>query len=369
MHLITSKAYEYKSCDFVTDSTERLHEEHVPTILLWQRPFGKRGYGPQPNAHCGCKYTYDRSQVTLSDAVVIYCRDADKKNLPPDFPNRTVSQLYIWWCREPPTHVLTYPLDMNYRRGFFNWTMTYRRDSDVSTPWDFTENVKSSLKKCNVTLAEIISKKNKTAIAIVGNCGSKRAPSATQRLKIIKKMQQLMAIDGFGRCFKRRISDEDYSKNVESYKFYLSFENSYHCKDYITEKFWAKPMRRGLVPVVWGASAEDYEAAAPKFSYILAEAFNSTEDLVKYLLYLDKNDTAYSEYLKWRSPENLRNVTFSEIKPPLSSDFSNLCVLCRRLLRRQKEQYITPSIVKSVKEFFFDSYDKACLNGPGKYGT
>lgn len=179
-------------------------------------------------------------------------------------------------------------------------------------------------------------------------------------------MQQLMPIDGYGRCFRKRISNEDYSKIIDSYKFFLSFENSYHCKDYITEKFWVKPIQRGLVPVVWGSSGEDYEAVAPKSSYILAEAFNSTEELVKYLLYLDKNDTAYLEYLKWRSPENLGKVNFNQIKPPLSADFSNLCVLCQRLLQRQTQQTHSSAQVNSIKEYFLDSNEKACFDGPGK---
>lgn len=175
-------------------------------------------------------------------------------------------------------------------------------------------------------------------------------------------MQQLMTLDGYGRCLKGKISNEDYSNIIESYKFYLSFENSYHCKDYISEKFWAKPMRRGLVPVVWGASRDDYEAVAPRTSYILAEDFNSTEDLVKYLQYLDKNDTAYAEYFQWRSPENLRDVIVDEIEPPLGSDFSNMCVLCRRLLLRQKKANHSPSMVESVKTYFLDSNDKVCLS-------
>lgn len=74
--------------NYVSDPTKQKHDDRIPTILLWQRPFGKPGYGPRPDVHCGCKYTYDRHQAFVSDAVVIYCPDADKNNLAPDFPNR-----------------------------------------------------------------------------------------------------------------------------------------------------------------------------------------------------------------------------------------------------------------------------------------
>lgn len=173
-----------------------------------------------------------------------------------------------------------------------------------------------------------------------------------------------MPIDGYGRCFHNRV--QDISGILKFYKFYLAFENSYHCKDYISEKFWAKPIRFGLVPIVWGAAAEDYEALAPRHSYILAERFNDTDELVKYLLYLDKNDTAYLEYFNWRSPLNLANVTSAELVPPMYREFGNLCVLCRRLIERDKTHNKSTSEVKSVTQFFMESNEKICLHQSDK---
>jgi len=43
------------------------------------------------------------------------------------------------------------------------------------------------------------------------------------------------------------------------------------------------------------------EAVAPPNSYIHAEKFETPEELVGYLDYLDSNDTAYMEYHQWRS--------------------------------------------------------------------
>ena len=43
---------------------------------------------------------------------------------------------------------------------------------------------------------------------------------------------------------------------ISTYKFYLAFENSIHCTDYISEKFWRNSLKTGAVPVVFGPHKE-----------------------------------------------------------------------------------------------------------------
>ena len=45
--------------------------------------------------------------------------------------------------------------------------------------------------------------------------------------------------------------------NAKKYKFYLAFENSYHCNDYISEKFWRNSLGQGAVPIVYGPHPDD----------------------------------------------------------------------------------------------------------------
>ncbi|CDI97899.1 glycoprotein 3 alpha L fucosyltransferase [Echinococcus multilocularis] len=85
----------------------------------------------------------------------------------------------------------------------------------------------------------------------------------------------------------------------EHYKFYLAFENS-NCRYYITEKVTVNALRNGMVPIVLGAYKEDYESVLPPYSYINVDDFKSISELVQYLLYLDRNDTAYAEYFAWK---------------------------------------------------------------------
>ena len=51
--------------------------------------------------------------------------------------------------------------------------------------------------------------------------------------------------------------------HFSKYKFYLAFENSNHCNDYISEKFWRNSLAQGLVPIVSGPHPDDVKAVAP----------------------------------------------------------------------------------------------------------
>jgi len=81
-------------------------------------------------------------------------------------------------------------------------------------------------------------------------------------------------------------------------QFHLALENT-RCDDYVTEKLYTA-LTRGQVPIVLGApNVADH--APGHDSYIDATAFPSARALAEYLLYLDRNDTAYDEYHAWRS--------------------------------------------------------------------
>uniref|UniRef100_H2YU20 Fucosyltransferase n=1 Tax=Ciona savignyi TaxID=51511 RepID=H2YU20_CIOSA len=95
--------------------------------------------------------------------------------------------------------------------------------------------------------------------------------------------------------------DPTFYETLGKYKFYFSFENSIHCKGYITEKLWLNALYSGAVPIIFGPHPRDVAAVLPPKSYIHVEDFTNPAELVKYVKYLDKNVTAYAEYLKWRS--------------------------------------------------------------------
>jgi len=180
-----------------------------------------------------------------------------------------------------------------------------------------------------------------------------------EMVKIVPKLKR------YGKCFKNshHVIPTMLRSLLQGYKFYLAFENSLHCKDYITEKFFETAILSNVVPVVWGTRKEDYLRIAPPHSFIHAEDFSSPAELSKYLLYLDTNDSAYREYFRWReSPEKSWDDLQLEVKqshPQIETLYyrsTGYKELCRKLILDHE-----PKTIPSLQQFFFDTEDKHCL--------
>ena len=59
-----------------------------------------------------------------------------------------------------------------------------------------------------------------------------------------------------------------------------------------------------------GARKMDYLNVAPPNSYIHVEDFKDEEELATFLHHLDKNNTAYNEYFKWKDKGSFMNTKF-----------------------------------------------------------
>lgn len=178
---------------------------------------------------------------------------------------------------------------------------------------DFLLNYETTLAKNHILgnddsiFKEILNSKKKFAIAIISDCSY--TPGARVRMALIQNLVESgLRIDTFGKCFSNVIENEELEIILHQYKFYFSYENSYHCKDYITEKFFDNPLTHGIVPVVWGATKDDYLSISPTGCLIFAEDFESPKHLIEHLEMLDEND---EEYLKFfRSDHNdLKGIT------------------------------------------------------------
>ena len=149
------------------------------------------------------------------------------------------------------------------------------------------------------TTSDFTRGKSKLVAWMVSNCGAKL------RRKFVRELKKFIKVDVFGKCSGKifgesRPCPKTKQSNIEclkKYKFYLSFENAL-CEDYITEKYWANLGDADVIPVVMGGA--DYTKLAIPGSYINVMDFKTVKQLAEYLQYLDKNDTAYNEYFKWR---------------------------------------------------------------------
>ncbi|XP_078694982.1 alpha-(1,3)-fucosyltransferase 7-like [Branchiostoma floridae x Branchiostoma belcheri] len=280
-------------------------------------------------AYPDCVFTRNKNQVKDADAVMFRGnRDFPFVYNRSQFPSvRHRHQYWIWHPYESPH--LTRGIDHASYSGVFNWTFTYRNDSDILAAWGHITHIYRELAQNPPDPNRDYSAgKTKLVLWYVSNCYSHLA-----RFSYAAELRKHIEVDIFGGCAERlgagnrsycgRDAVQCFKKHARPYKFYLAFEN-YKCAEYITEKFWDNSLRNDMVPVVLGAPKSDYERFAPPNSYIHVDDFGSPEELANYLKYLDQNDDEYNKYFAWktRPPKNL---------PPSWEE--RYCEVCKKLLQ------------------------------------
>ena len=110
------------------------------TILLWTTFYGNSDFwellfhdtvsGGCPVS--GCVLAQDRQLLPFADAVLFHLLDIQLDRLP---RQRPAGQLWVLFCLESPAYPLVRQHSLARLNGLFNWTMTYRWDSDVPVPY------------------------------------------------------------------------------------------------------------------------------------------------------------------------------------------------------------------------------------------
>ncbi|XP_041366045.1 alpha-(1,3)-fucosyltransferase C-like [Gigantopelta aegis] len=240
---------------------------------------------------CSAKCTLVKSGNNLSafDAI-IFNAVGYPENLP---PRKVPGQVWIYFTLESPYYSDDYKFNRPEWRHKFNWTMTYRADSDIWNPYG---RILKREKPIQLDFKGLTKNKTKLAAWFVSNC---RTPG--ERHKYVQKMKKTISVDIFGGCGDKKCPSNNGTfcgqMLSRDYKFYLAFENSL-CYDYLTEKVF-QYITQQIVLVVRGGG--NYSKFLPPNSFINTADFKSPKLLAEYLLYLDKNHTAYVEYFKWRN--------------------------------------------------------------------
>ena len=272
-------------------------EPRPKTILYWTDYFEKKdyvGYGHAPfvNGNCpvrNCVTTSNRSHLDQSDAVIFHSRNLDAGDLP---SHRLPHQRFVFFNYEaPPNSGLT---SRDVYKNFFNWTMTYRFDSDVVTrePYGQLEAAESPQPQIN------LSGKNRPVAWFVSHC-----TTDSQREWFVDELSKHIDVDIYGKCGQLYCDSDGkcqratYDLLKSRYRFYLSLENSL-CRDYVTEKLF-RPMNYDVVPIVYGGA--NYSQFLPEHSYIDMRQYESPARLAEYLHKLMKNDEVYLSYFQWRT--------------------------------------------------------------------
>lgn len=232
---------------------------------------GQEGFISRNCPYTNCIVTGDRNY--LGDIkkfdVVAFCGPEvvrwAKDSLPKD---RGQHQKYVFASIESSHY---YPVCSNKLDGFFNWTWTFRLDSEVRWGYMDIRDTQDNLIGPNKVmhwmkvnemdpigeeLNDKLKNKTKAAAWFVSNCYDKAG-----RLKFAKDLQTELKnfdleLDIFGRCGSKSCPTTEHEKCIEmidkSYYFYLSFENSFS-EDYVTEKL-LQILKINVVPVVYGGA-------------------------------------------------------------------------------------------------------------------
>lgn len=242
-------------------------------ILLWTEknyaPFYYFGEGQRMfiEKNCpviNCYVTSDRKFLPDTkdfDAIAFNGRNINDLDLP---GSRSTFQKYIYVNMESADN---YPVCHRRYDGFFNWTATYRLDSDIPYPYikikkdgqvigpkkdmawpDFPE--------VSEEFAEKLSNKSKAAAWFVSSCSSRN-----RRTELADKLATALKgynhkVDVYGKCGSlncpRNKENTCGSLLERDYYFYLSLENSFD-EDYVTEKVLTA-LQHDAVPIVYGGA-------------------------------------------------------------------------------------------------------------------
>lgn len=173
----------------------------------------------------------------------------------------------------------------------FYYTMFYRRDADMYIPYgrlvpkDFGNGM---------TVEDFIPKKKSSLACWFVSYFAEHH----HRTSVYNRLKSIIPVDMYGGAVNKHL-DKNLLPTISRCYFYLSLENSIF-KDCITEKLWYNAFVGGAAPVVLGPPRKQYEAVAPKDSFIHVDDFHSLEELGEFLKKLAKDKERYKSYFKWR---------------------------------------------------------------------
>jgi len=307
-------------------------------------------------------------------------------NVTKDWTRRLQPWVFLQW-ESPGFHHENH----RHKDNLYNYTMTYRHDSDVPYPysnlWELKRNFKDHLIDKmiseNATKSDIddtisksphetfkipvsrniASEKKFGVLAVVSNCKSGQRNNIMKTLKnLVKWPDGSSAVELYGKCGSRFDNDHNNTGRIgnhvfdraSQFRFYLAIENS-GCYDYITEKFWNHCIRREVVPIAGGPPRRIYEKVIDKNAFLHVKDEQSLEKLAQKINHYLANDTAYNSLFAWRNKD-----------PPYSYKFATeeefgqtgWCRLCEIATYPEKNR----NIVKSIQDWWYhdDMGNPAC---------
>ncbi len=334
MYILQQVDKERLSCS-ISNNTSTTNNITKKLILYWTSKYHNwdlsleelnRHYNQRICPYFQCEIIFNRSQLCSSSAVVFHLRDTFINDLPPA-RKRLHHQRYVLWSQEPPYFTPAFVARMN---SYFNWTMTYRHDSDILHTYIHWRKRSS---RFSTTNKNYLKNRLPRILWIASNCASDshREDYIYRLSKIVSttvlgKCRHSLSLLASASCDKLSLSEclTLFSKN---HTYYFAFENSF-CLDYITEKYQLQVDLKVMIPIVYDTEQnKNYKRLAIPNSYIDASQFQSPELLGEYLRNLTLPDSdgvasSYDDYFQWINQYDLADD---------NQKLHHTCELCRKL--------------------------------------
>ena len=266
--------------------------------------------------HNNCQVTVNRALIRNVSAVMFCVIHPGMGYTPPLGPGeRDSDQVWVFYGLESPFNHHFSDYASPHWRNTFNWSMTYRTDSDVQQPYGTLETLETPIEK---DYNKLFLHKTKFAVWIVSHCATH-----SKREDFVREMQKYVFVDIYGKCGRR--FQTDVASLVKEYKFFLSFENSL-CPDYVTEKLF-NYFGLDIIQVVRGGV--DYDKLLPNDTFINTAKFPDVKALTQYLIDVGSDQERYVGYIR-------RKAAYKSYKGDFTYE-NSMCDLCRKL--NQKNSY------------------------------
>lgn len=278
-HILNEVLVLYQFIYVIGIRNEVLSVNELIYILTWEEPHisamldGNSGRHYFIDKNCtfqNCYLTENRSllsNVTYFNAILFHAVTFKQTNLPTLPSSRSINQKYILMSNEP---AILYPMPSYYNNGFFNYTFTYKLNSDTTWKFFVVRNERGEIvaPKLEVVWRDVndmepineetkrkLQSKNKTAAWFVSHCItlSQRENFVQNLISDLKSYNLTVDIIGYcGNLYCTQWDESCHDMIETDYYFYLAFENSM-CDDYITEKILTAT-KHFAVPIVYGGA-------------------------------------------------------------------------------------------------------------------
>ncbi|CAH2087880.1 unnamed protein product [Euphydryas editha] len=338
----------------ITNRSEKLRFNHAPKFIDGQSMFIK-----QRCKFINCFITHNKYLLRKDhqnlDAVVFDVRDIMDFSINEFDLTRSADQKYIFRSLHSSEN---YPICDPFFDNFFNWTWTYKLNSDIPQPLINIYNSRNELVGPNINMAwnkkmihknrffRQISSKTKAVAWIVNKCKMKRKYQDFVR-ELKKELKSYnYTLDIYGTCGDNMCPGSSITKCLKMiemrYFFQLIVEDTF-AEDYVSERM-VRAMTRIVIPIVLGTS--DYNNFLPPGSYINAQTFDMKK-LGAIIDYLLQNRNTYKHFFDWK------NHYYYTVRPR-----SLVCDLCEKL--NNFNQTYKSTIRKDFRKWWNSDYKNAC---------